>query len=348
MITSSKISKSKLGSISVTSPSNIAFVKYWGKFGRQYPINPSISMTLSNCVTQMDLEFYHSDKFSINTFLFENEPNDFFKKKFQDFLESILDEIPKLKNITLNIKCENTFPHSSGIASSASSFSALCFGILSFINKALDTDYSTNEISHFSRIGSGSASRSPLADFAIWGKSNIDNTSNDYAIAFSDFHSSFKNLQDTVVIIEKGQKSVSSSKGHMLMNSHIYKDIRVEQANNNLGFIVNALKTGDIKEFGRILEEEALTLHGLMMTSNPSFILMKPKTLEVIEKIRSYRQAHDIDMYFTLDAGANLHLIYPESEKQKVLEFLDKEVSGLECIYDHMGAGPKVLEFSLE
>ena len=32
-------------------PSNIALIKYWGKYEGQIPANPSISFTLSNCKT---------------------------------------------------------------------------------------------------------------------------------------------------------------------------------------------------------------------------------------------------------------------------------------------------------
>lgn len=37
------------------SPSNIALVKYWGKYGEQLPKNPSISLTLSAAFTEMQM-----------------------------------------------------------------------------------------------------------------------------------------------------------------------------------------------------------------------------------------------------------------------------------------------------
>ena len=39
------------------SPSNIALVKYWGKYANQLPANPSISFTLSTSVTETFLSW---------------------------------------------------------------------------------------------------------------------------------------------------------------------------------------------------------------------------------------------------------------------------------------------------
>lgn len=45
------------GKVSWESPSNIALVKYWGKYGEQLPKNPSVSFTLNNCKTTTTLLF---------------------------------------------------------------------------------------------------------------------------------------------------------------------------------------------------------------------------------------------------------------------------------------------------
>ena len=52
----------------------------------------------------------------------------------------------------------------------------------------------------------------------------------------------------------------------------------------------------------------------MMMTSMPYFILMKPNTMEIINKIWKFRQETGLHLCFTLDAGANVHLLYPEKE----------------------------------
>jgi diphosphomevalonate decarboxylase len=139
--------------------------------------------------------------------------------------------------------------------------------------------------SFLSRLGSGSASRSLYGPAAVWGHhKNIPYSSDQYAIAYHYLHENFKNYQDTILLIDKGTKKVSSTVGHELMHNHPFSEQRFLQANSNLESMTDVLKSGDLDEFISISESEALTLHAMMMTSKPCFILMKQGTLSVIEK----------------------------------------------------------------
>jgi diphosphomevalonate decarboxylase len=48
--------RSQLRKISYEAPSNIALVKYWGKYGNQLPTNASVSFTLSHCKSIFEIE----------------------------------------------------------------------------------------------------------------------------------------------------------------------------------------------------------------------------------------------------------------------------------------------------
>ena len=340
-------SRSSKEFIEVTSPSNIAFVKYWGKYGVQKPINPSLSMTLKHCVSRFKIFFDKKEDEIVTSFEFEN-----LKEQIEKFLRSQIDSFPILKDHSISIYCDNSFPHSSGIASSASSMSALVFAIASYQNFKNVSELSIEQMSSLSRLASGSASRSLYPKMSHWGKSHLENSSDDYALPLLSISTVFDDMNDAILIIDKDVKSVSSTTGHKLMDEHIYRDIRIEQARNNLNKISNAISSGDLSSFGQVLEEEALTLHSLMMTSNPSFILMKPNTLKSIEEIRAFRNQTNAHCYFTLDAGANLHLLYPKSDKKIVEDFINQKLKDLcvdkEVIYDQMGMGPIVKEVSLE
>src|SRR5690606_22821198 len=111
--------------------------------------------------------------------------------------------------------------------------------------------------------------------------------------------------------VSKKEKDVSSRAGHALMEGNPYAHARYEQANTHITDMLQALENGDINAFGRIVEKEALTLHALMMTSEPSYLLMRPNTLAIIERIRSLRETKGVPVCFTLDAGPNVHLLYP-------------------------------------
>jgi diphosphomevalonate decarboxylase len=153
----------------------------------------------------------------------------------------------------------------------------------------------------------------------------------------------FANFQDTILLVDKGEKQVSSTVGHDLMHGHPFAEQRFAQAHENLSKMKAALATGDLDAFIKITESEALTLHAMMMTSMPYFILMKPNTMEIINKIWEFRAKTGVPVCFTLDAGANVHVLYPENVSSKVLDFIKNELVGYcqnsQYICDEIGTG---------
>lgn len=349
------------GTVKWASPSNIALVKYWGKKEHQIPENPSISFTLSDCKTITEITFAKqgSKDFSFDIY-FEGEKNAAFKPKIQTFFERIEVYMPFLKDYHFKIETLNTFPHSSGIASSASGMSAIALCLMSIEQKLSDTviqsdseeslNYFNQKASFLARLGSGSACRSIEGELVVWGKNNsIDDSSDLYGVKFEgDVHSNFKNYQDTILLVDKGEKQVSSTVGHQLMYGHPFAKERFAQAHDNLEKLTVILASGDLTEFIKIVESEALTLHAMMMTSMPYFILMKPNTLEIINKIWAYRERTNSKVCFTLDAGANVHVLYPESEKEFILEFIKNELVSYcqngHYILDQIGFGANQIQ----
>ena len=143
-------------------PSNIALIKYWGKYENQIPANPSISYTLSQCRTITEMEFAEGENFSVKLFLSgKEEPK--FAEKTAKYLAGIEKYLPWVLRGSFVIKTENTFPHSSGIASSASGFGALAKCLMA-LDKEISGEKSPEETlqkaSLLARLGSGSACRS--------------------------------------------------------------------------------------------------------------------------------------------------------------------------------------------
>ncbi|EKT4552156.1 diphosphomevalonate decarboxylase [Flavobacterium psychrophilum] len=338
------------GNFEWSAPSNIALVKYWGKKENQIPANPSISFTLNNCKTITKLSFAKKDNHDDFSFdlLFEGKPKEEFKTKIQNFFERIAMYCPFLKDYHFTIDTQNTFPHSSGIASSASGMAALAMNIMSLekaLNPSMNDDYFYKKASFLARLGSGSACRSVKGSIVVWGENDsVAGSSNLFGVEFpSTIHQNFKNYQDTILLVDKGEKQVSSTVGHDLMHNHPYANRRFEQAHENLSKIKTVLENGNLDEFIKIVENEALTLHAMMMTSMPYFILMKPNTLEIINKIWKFRNENNIPVCFTLDAGANVHVLYPENKKEIILQFIKDELVGYcqngQYICDEIGLG---------
>lgn len=339
------------GKVGWASPSNIALVKYWGKKGKQLPQNPSISFTLSKCRTETFVSFEKADRFRFS-FYFEGKENPAFGAKIEKFLLDNQALFPFINQLDWKVESRNTFPHSSGIASSASSMSAFVMCLLEIESLLVSPSTGSGTLtkaSYFSRLASGSAARSVFPSMALWGKTeSYEGSSDEYAVSLeNDIHPVFNTYHDSILIVSGETKSVSSRAGHALMEGNPYAPARYAQANENIKNLLLALKSGDLDTFINITESEALQLHALMMCSNPSYILLKPNTLRIIEIIRQFRDETKTPLCFTLDAGPNVHLLYPDSEAAKVEHFIQDVLTNYydqgRWIADRVGDGPKKL-----
>ena len=313
-------------------PSNIALIKYWGKYEPQIPANPSISFTLNECKTITQMQFFPSEEFSVQTFLGRKEEINF-SLKIEKYFKSIEVYLPWILKGNYKISTENTFPHSSGIASSASGFGAIAKCLMDLdqlFSNNNNVEFQTKKASFLARLGSGSACRSLYNGLVVWGETPVVEGSSDlFAVKYPDaeIHPIFKNFKDWVLLIHEGEKSVSSTVGHGLMKNNPYAKTRFQEAKDNFAPMKEILKSGDLQKFILLVEHEALTLHAMMMMSEPAFILMKTGTLEVINKIWEFRKETGLSLFFTLDAGANVHLLFPnDNDSEKIQKFIETEL----------------------
>lgn len=333
-------------------PSNIALVKYWGKRPIQVPANPNLSMTLSKAYTEMTMEVtpIREGRPRLD-FRFEGKERPGFEEKIDKYILSLLPEFPLLKSWHYKISSHNTFPHSTGIASSASSMGALGLCLASMMRNAQphampDGDF-YRLASRLARLASGSACRSVYGSYTIWGEEEgFPGTSDEFAIPLpGDVHPLFRDMQDAILVVSSREKEVSSRAGHALMEDHPYAAARYDMARRNVRLLVEAMKTGDAPEFIRITELEALNLHGLMMSSGKSYLLIEPGTIGIVQEIRRYREETGIPVCFTLDAGPNVHLLYPGQYREKVGAWITGSLTPFiengRWIDDGIGQGPE-------
>jgi diphosphomevalonate decarboxylase len=263
------------------------------------------------------------------TFLLDGVPKPSFEPKINDFIHRITPFIPFLEEVDLVIQSSNNFPHGAGIASSAAGFGALSMALVhaegslephsqDFLQKA----------SFCARLGSGSACRSMYSEPAIWGEfSSWQGSSDLFAVPFTaEIHPSLKHWEDAVLIVDPGEKSVSSSEGHRLLGAHAYAEARYRQAPQNLAELLQVMQTGDVERFIALVESEALQLHALMMASIPYYLLMRPQSLAIIQEIWKFRNETQLPLCFTLDAGANVHLLYDSAISQQVKTFIENQL----------------------
>ena len=323
------------GSLTWQAPSNIALVKYWGKHGRQLPRNPNASLTLTVARTETTLEWTErtDDGGAVSLELFyDGEAKPAFAKRVTAFFASLLDVYPWLGQLHWTVRTRNTFPHGAGIASSASAMAALATCLVAFERERFGDshpeEYWRRKASYLARLGSGSASRSVFAKAAAWGHSDaLDGSSDEYAVARGEqLHPVFHDYRDTILLVSDAEKAVSSSAGHGLMEGQAYAKTRYALATQRFERLLGILRGGELDDFCALVEQDALDLHALMMQSKPPYLLIEPGTVAIVKAVRSFRESAKVPLCFTLDAGPNVHLLYPKSAKPKVDAFVEAEL----------------------
>jgi len=302
------------------APSNLAFVKYWGKKDARLrlPTNNSISVNLGTALTRTTVEF---DDALTNDVVSSSGS---FQLPMEDASFSIrisqhLDRIRNLagSQIKARVCTENSFPSGVGIASSASGFAALTLAAC----QALGMDLVEKELSRLARLGSGSACRSIPDGFCEWlaGTSDLDS----YAVQVAP--SDHWQLCILTVVVSRHPKQVSSTSGHELALASPFFPARLDTLPGRLKAIRSAILSKDFETFGRQTELEAISFHSIAMTSpnqtengwHSGAYYWTPETLEVMLKVQQWRD-QGLGVYFTLDAGPTVHLICLEGQLERL------------------------------
>ena len=300
---------------------NIAFIKYWGRKDEKLrlPANDSISMNLSEVFTVTTVDFSDSyKKYEID--LVGKELDGKGKKRIVDHLDKIRN-LAKIKTFA-KVLTKNNFPTGTGIASSASGFAALTVAAAS----ASGLKLSEKQLSILARQGSGSACRSIPSGFVEWKSGTSSNSS----FAQTVFPSNWLSIVDVLAIVEKKSKKISSTEGHTLTGSSPFYKARISGMKDKLKKIKQALLNKDFKTFGEISETEAVNMHTVMMTSSPAIYYWTPETMRIILSVMNWRE-EGLPVYFTIDAGPNVHLLTLSEDADKITRRL-KKIEGIKDI----------------
>jgi diphosphomevalonate decarboxylase len=200
------------------------------------------------------------------------------------------------------------------------------------------------------RLGSGSATRSVYGGFVLWGHTTALENANDEAGSPWNAASGAATTgwKDAILITSPGEKKVSSSQGHGMMNSHPWADARYAQANKNLLELMKEMEKENDEKIIGIIENEALSLHALMLSSDPGYRLTNERTWQIIDEVRRFREKHRFFITFTLDAGPNVHVLYREKDQDEIQAFIREDLlkycDNGHWIDDSIGQGPVKLD----
>ena len=313
--------------------SNIAFIKYWGNRDAQYrvPLNNSISMNLDHAFTTTTVEFdarLNTDMIRVG----DLPANDATRTR----VITHLDRVRALAKIETRarVASSNNFPTGTGMASSASAFAALSLAT----TRAAGLNLDERALSILARQGSGSASRSIPDGFVEW----MAGTESGNSYAVSLLPHDFWDLRDVIAIVSTTEKKVGSSDGHGLAQTSHFIDERVRALPLRLQRVRRALFAKNLAMLGPAIEEDAVELHLIAMTSNPPIFYWSPAMVRVIETMRRAR-ADGLAVYFTLDAGPNVHLICEAKDADQVAARAREIADVQNVIVNAPGAGAHLI-----
>ena len=292
------------------APSNIALIKYMGKKDAttNLPDNPSLSYTLNHLVSSVMMEtqsgktdFWEplaapgAELFELNVMAQQRYLNHLNKlKTYFDYQGGFI------------VRSSNNFPHSSGLASSASSFAALTQCAVQALAELTQKPLpSIEEQARLSRMGSGSSCRSFFAPWALWDGNQVESITLPYT-----------HLNHQVVIISHAEKEISSAKAHQLVKTSPLYDARNERAKTNLKLLLEALNAQDWHSAYSITWREFQDMHALFSTSQPSFSYMTPQSNALLSIIQKFWEQHHDGPLVTMDAGPNIHLLYRDDQHE--------------------------------
>ena len=292
---------------------NIALIKYWGNRNHdlRIPVNGSFSINLAGLFAKTQVIFNDSlreDKLILNE---EKVTGAGLARVIR-----ILDEVRLKAGVDLfaEVISKNNFPTGAGIASSAAAFSALALSASQAVRLELDE----KALSILARHGSGSACRSIPSGFVEWTSGETDESSYSFSLAPPEHW----DLADCIAVVSSGHKKIGSTQGHRIAETSPLQAARVADAPRRIKICREAILNKDFEKLASIVEKDSDLMHAVMMTSNPALFYWQPGTLQVMQSVRDWR-AKGIPVFYTIDAGPNVHVITLKEKMDEVKEKLD-------------------------
>ena len=297
------------------APANIALIKYMGKKDENsnLPDNSSLSYTLNNLLSTVQLEKQASNKDIWEPLIIPGGT---------DFILSVegqtryLDHLARIKTHFgyiggFIVRSCNDFPHSSGLASSASSFAALTqCALLALSELTQKPIISIDEQAQLSRQGSGSSCRSFYSPWALWQGNEVKTIELPYS-----------NLLHQVIVVSNTEKKVSSSDAHRRVKTSILYATRPQRAEEHLKVLLSAFMAKDWASAYHVCWREFHDMHHLFSTCDKPFTYMTERSLCLLKTVQSFWEQEGDGPLVTMDAGPNIHLLYREDQVASARQF---------------------------
>lgn len=312
--------ESDLRSVTCQASPNIALIKYWGKCDEELilPDNDSLSIT----VDLNDLHSYTtistSSSMTCDTFYFDGIQQTKLSGRMQKVLKEVRRRAKKEDQMKfVKIRSHNTFPASSGLASSASAYASLAIALTNLFN--LDNPQSTS--AYLARIGSGSAVRSVYGGFVRWSSEGECLSSCVYPAEH------WPELRIIILIFNSSKKPVSSTDAmQRTRETSTLFQARLSTVNDKIEKIIQAIQSKDFRTFAEITMKDSSQFHAVCMDTYPPVIYLNEQSKHLIDLVHAYNQidtSGELKVAYTFDAGPNPFCFIREQHVGEFLKLLE-------------------------
>eukprot|EP00536_Pseudo-nitzschia_multiseries_P018071 jgi/Psemu1/54020/gm1.54020_g len=302
----------------VSAPTNIACIKYWGKADAKYntPTNDSVSVTLDQSdlravTTAAASKRFESDRLWLNGTEEEGAAD---SKRFRacvDGVKLLAADPSKWKDLKVHVSSYNTFPTAAGLASSAAGYAAL----VAALAELMDAKESyPGQLTTLARQGSGSACRSLYGGFVAWRAGTAEGRSDDdipwsdsLAVQIAD-ENHWPELRAVIMVVSDAKKDTSSTAGMStsVATSTLLPHRIAAVVPERMVAIEKAFLSKDFEAFGELTMRDSNQFHSVCADTYPPIFYMNDVSRQIVRIVHAYNQwAGETRAAYTYDAGPN-------------------------------------------
>jgi len=312
--------------VTVSAPTNIAVVKYWGKADAHYntPLNDSLSVTLSGLRATTTVA---ASKTFLDNELWLNGskvPDLDSNKRFRACLEgvralaqdvvdsetgNVVVSKKEWQDMKVRVSSYNNFPTAAGLASSAAGYAALVFGLAKLMNASETFPY---QLSTIARQGSGSACRSLYGGLVAWRKGSADNAWLDSKAEPIADERSWPEMRAMIVVVSDMQKDIGSTTGMKTsVDTSELLSFRAEHVvPKRMEQVQEAWLARNFNQFAKLTMQDSNQFHATCLDTYPPIFYLNDVSRSIIRLMTVYNQYGvekdgNLRVGYTFDAGPN-------------------------------------------
>jgi diphosphomevalonate decarboxylase len=359
----------------VSAPTNIACIKYWGKANPQYntPINSSLSVSLDQSdlravTTASASSSFDRDRLWLNGSEVLDAAT---SKRFRACVDGVralaTDKVvvdtanganrvvvtkDDWRGMHVHIASYNTFPTAAGLASSAAGYAALVAALVRLFGA--EESY-PGEFTAIARQGSGSACRSLYGGFVAWraGGAKSDWSDSIAEQVADELH--WEEVRAIILVVSDAKKETSSTDGmsDSVATSELLAFRAREIVPKRMNIIEEAIKAKDFESFGKVTMMDSNQFHATCLDTYPPIFYMNDVSRSVVQMIHKYNAwAGEIRAAYTFDAGPNAVLYTLDKHVVELLALVLKYYPALsdDLVGDYvsnLALAKEALEFKL-